>query len=153
MQRFQWSRCNTGLVSFLRHRTHGYPYDMQVARLVLWTSSAALSLGIDVVTKSAPHSMVVDHYSHTPGIILLGLGVFLFLLGIWRSRVVAIGSGLMFGGLCGNGGQIILYGYASDWLPVGGWLTNAADISGALGLLCCFADYVSGALSHISVRG
>jgi hypothetical protein len=48
----------------------------------------------------------------------------------------------MFGGLLGNGGQVVLFGYASDWLPIGGWLTNAADIAGAVGLLCCLVDYV-----------
>ena len=47
----------------------------------------------------------------------------------------------MLGGLLGNGGQLVVFGYASDWIPVGGWLTNVADISGAVGLICCLTGY------------
>lgn len=111
-------------------------------RFALWVTCATASLGTDAVTKSLPHAIVVDHYAHTPAPILACLAIFLLLLGLGKSRLVAIGSGLMFGGLCGNGGQVLLYGYASDWIPVGNWLTNIADIAGAVGLLCCFAGYL-----------
>lgn len=110
--------------------------------LALWTLCAAVSFGTDAVTKSMPHAIVVNHYAHTPPAILAALAVFLLLLGISKSPLVAVGSGFMFGGLCGNGGQVLLFGYASDWIPIGDWLTNVADIAGAAGLLCCFAGYL-----------
>jgi len=95
------------------------------------------------VTKATPHATVVNNYSHTPSFVFALVGLFLCALGLWHSRLLALGAGLMFGGLCGNGGQLLLYGYASDWIPIGGWLTNVADISGAVGLVCCFAAYVT----------
>lgn len=114
----------------------------RIVRSILWLTCAGVSFGTDAVTKAVPHEVVVNHYAQTPAGILVLLAVFLAVLGVWRSRLVAIGSGLMFGGLCGNGGQVLLFGYASDWIPIGNWLTNVADIAGAVGLLCCFADYV-----------
>jgi hypothetical protein len=110
-----------------------------LVRFTLWAAAAATALLVDVVTKAAPHQLVVNHYSHTSWLVLSVVGVSLYALGLWHSNTLAVGAGLMFGGLCGNGGQLLLYGYASDWIPVGGWLTNAADIAGALGLVCCFA--------------
>jgi hypothetical protein len=111
-------------------------------RFYLWIMAAVISLGTDIVTKAAPHALVIDHYSRTPAAVLVVVSIFLCGLGLLHSNRLAIGAGLMFGGLCGNGGQLLLYGYASDWLPVGGWLTNVADISGAVGLLCCFTGYL-----------
>lgn len=110
--------------------------------LVLWGFCAVLSFGADAVTKALPHAIVVNHYAHTPAAILAALAIFLLVLGLGKSPLVAVGSGFMFGGLCGNGGQVLLFGYASDWIPVGNWLTNVADIAGAGGLLCCFAGYL-----------
>jgi hypothetical protein len=111
-------------------------------RFALFCGAALASFLADIVTKATPHSLVVNNYSHTPGIVLVLVGLFLCALGLWHSRLLAVGAGFMFGGLCGNGGQLLLYGYASDWIPLGGWLTNVADISGAVGLLCCFTGYV-----------
>lgn len=111
-------------------------------RFLLWSTAAAACFLLDAVTKAAPHANTVNNYSHTPGLMLLVVGLFLCGLGLWHSRTLAVGAGLMFGGLLGNGLQLVLYGYASDWIPVGGWLTNVADISGALGLVCCFTGYV-----------
>ena len=116
---------------------------MQVLiRFALWSTAGAATLTADVVTKAAPHAMVVHHYSNTPAVVLVLVGLSLYALGLWHSNVLAVGAGLMFGGLCGNGGQLLLYGYATDWIPVGGWLTNIADIAGALGLVCCLTAYV-----------
>jgi hypothetical protein len=103
---------------------------------------------VDVGSKAAPHSIVVNNYSHTPAVVFVLVGLFLCALGLWHSRLLAFGAGLMFGGLCGNGGQLLVFGYASDWIPVGGWLTNVADISGALGLLLCTAGYVASLAAH-----
>lgn len=114
-----------------------------LVRLALWTTASVTSLTADIVTKAAPHALVVNHYAHTPAVVLGLVSVFLCALGLLHSNQLAIGAGLMFGGLCGNGGQLLLYGYASDWIPIGGWLTNVADISGALGLLCCFTGYLT----------
>lgn len=120
--------------------------------LALWVSCAGLSFGVDAVTKALPHAVVVNHYAHTPALLLAGLAIFLLLLGLGKSPLVAVGSGFMFGGLCGNGGQVLLFGYASDWIPVGAWLTNVADIAGAAGLLCCFAGYLRIPLSGSNVE-
>src|SRR5579864_3298797 len=111
-------------------------------RLLLLSSTSVLALGADVFTKAEPHPLVVDHYSHTPAIALIAVSVFLCALGMWHSDMLAIGAGLMFGGLCGNGGELLLKGYATDWIPIDGWLTNVADITGAVGLIWCFAGYV-----------
>lgn len=105
-------------------------------------AAAGLTLALDLTTKAEPHPLVVDHYSHTPALALILVSVFLCALGIWHSNMLAVGAGLMFGGLCGNGGELLVRGYATDWIPVGGWVTNVADIAGLLGLLWCFAGYV-----------
>src|SRR5437764_10988403 len=111
-------------------------------RFGLWSMTAAVSVLADVATKADRHHLVVRNYSHTPVIVFVRVGLFLFALGLWHSNLLAIGAGFMFGGLCGNGGQLLVLGYASDWIPVGGWLTNVADIAGAVGLLCCFTGYL-----------
>lgn len=113
-----------------------------LVRLTLWLTAGTVSLLADIVTKAEPHPLVVNHYSHTPLIVLVAVSIFLFSLGLLHSNQLAIGAGLMFGGLVGNGGQLLLYGYASDWIPIGDWLTNVADISGAVGLLCCCSGYL-----------
>lgn len=122
----------------MRHRTVPRGWKL----LALWVACAGVSFAADALTKALPHPVVVNHYSHTPAVILVALAIFLLLLGVRKSPLVAVGSGFMFGGLCGNGGQVLLFGYASDWIPVGSWLTNVADIAGAAGLLFCFAGYL-----------
>jgi hypothetical protein len=107
----------------------------------MFGASAILALMVDITTKALPHRFVVEHYNRAPVGALVAAAALLCVLGVWRSRVVAVGAGIMFGGLCGNAGQVLLYGYASDWLPLGSWLTNAADIEGAVGLVCCAAGY------------
>jgi hypothetical protein len=121
-------------------------------RFALWMSTGLAALIADVATKSAPHATVVHNQAHTPPLLFALVGCFLWVLGIWHSRLLAIGAGLMFGGLCGNGGQLLLTGYATDWIPIGGWLTNVADISGALGLVCCFAGYALSAFKRHSLQ-
>ena|SRR5947209_15817331 len=115
---------------------------MTVARRIgLWLSCALLVVTADVITKAVPHGVVATNHARTPLIIYAIVGCFLFALGLWRSLLLTAGAGLMFGALCGNAGQLILDGYATDWIPIGGWLTNVADIAGAIGLVCCFAGY------------
>jgi hypothetical protein len=111
-------------------------------RFGLWLTAALFALGTDVVTKAEPHPTVAHNYSHTPAALLFALAACLCILGVGHSKTLAVGAGLMFGGLCGNGGQLLAYGYASDWLPIGGWLTNAADIFGFLGITCCGIGYL-----------
>lgn len=120
-------------------------------RFALLVSTGLAALVVDIATKSAPHTTVVHNQAHTPPLIFILVGCFLWFLGLWHSRLLAIGAGLMFGGLCGNGGQLLLSGYATDWIPVGGWLTNIADISGAMGLMCCFAGYAISAFRRHSM--
>src|SRR5438270_10754396 len=110
-------------------------------RLSLWLSCASLVVTADVMTKAAPHHVIAANHAHTPAFIYVVVGCFLFSLGIWRSLLLTVGAGLMFGALCGNAGQLLLDGYATDWIPIGGSLTNVADIAGAIGLVCCFAGY------------
>jgi hypothetical protein len=121
-------------------------------RFSLWVSTGLTAVVADIATKSAPHATVVHNQAHTPPLIFALVGCFLWILGLWHSRLLAIGAGLMFGGLCGNAGQLLLSGYATDWIPIGGWLTNIADISGALGLVCCFTGYAVSALERHTPR-
>jgi hypothetical protein len=112
-----------------------------IGRLILLVCTALLTVSADIFTKAFPHRMVVLHHAHVPALILVLVGAFLIMLGVRYSSTLAIGSGLMVGGLCGNGGQLVLFGYASDWIQLGDWLTNVADIADALGLVCCCAGY------------
>lgn len=112
-----------------------------IERVTLLVCTAMLTLSVDIFTKAFPHRLVVLHHAHVPALVLLLVGIFLVVLGTRYSTTLAIGAGLMVGGLCGNGGQLILFGYASDWIPLGDWLTNVADIADALGLVCCCAGY------------
>ena len=121
-------------------------------RFGLWMSTSLAALAADIATKAAPHATVVHNQAHTPPLLFVLVGCFLWILGLWHSRLLAVGAGLMFGGLCGNGGQLLLSGYATDWIPIGGWLTNVADIAGALGLLCCFAGYAVSAFQRRAMR-
>ena len=113
-----------------------------LVRFVIWLSAGLASLTADIVTKAVPHPLVINHYAHISLAVLVVVSLLLCSIALWHSNTLSLGSGLMFGGLCGNGGQLVLYGYASDWIPIGGWLTNVADIAGALGLVCCLAGYL-----------
>jgi lipoprotein signal peptidase len=123
-----------------------------IARFLLWVSAGAVALSADLVTKAAPHDVYAYNYAHTPLLVFLLVGFFLCVLGVWHSRLLSVGAGLMFGGLCGNAGQLLLMGYATDWIPVHGWLTNVADIAGAVGLVCCFFGYVVSAVQRSPQR-
>lgn len=110
-------------------------------RLALWWLSAFAALMADVETKMLPHPVIIRHYTHVSALVLVLVGVCLLVVGVRYSPIIAIGAGLMFGGLCGNGGEILMRGYATDWIPVGEWRANVADIMDALGLVCCFVGY------------
>jgi hypothetical protein len=100
-----------------------------------------------VVTKSTAHALVLHHYRRLTIIEFIAIGIFLAFLGIYRSNLLALSAGLFLGTLLGNGGELIVHGYATDWiqfrLSENGrlWLTNLADISAALGLICLFVDF------------
>ncbi len=123
-----------------------------VRRFALWIFSALAVFAADISTKAAPHHVIAHNGAHTPFVLIVFVSCFLCGLGLWHSRLLALGSGLMFGGLCGNAGQFLLTGYATDWIPIGGWLTNVADISGAVGLVCCFVGYVLSAVQRRAVH-
>lgn len=120
-------------------------------RLTLWVAAALAAFSADALTKALPHQIVVYNYSHTPPVVFGVVAVFLAVLALWRSPLIVLGAGFMFGGLCGNAGQLFFYGYATDWIPIGRWLTNLADVAGALGLVCCCLGYAV-TLVHASRR-
>src|SRR5436309_5805360 len=93
-------------------------------RLTLWILAATVAFITDVVTKALPHERVVNHYAQVPLVPLLLVGLGLLVIGARYSPAVAIGSGLMFGGLCGNAGESLIHGYATDGMPVAAWRTN-----------------------------
>jgi hypothetical protein len=124
-----------------------------LARLILWMTSAAVALVLDVVTKLLPHPVVLNHYADAPILVAIVLGAALFGVGLWYSGTIAVGAGLMFGGLWGNVGQILLKGYATDWIPVGAWRTNVADVAAAIGLVCCFTGYARLLLTRRARQG
>lgn len=112
------------------------------SRAALFLSLAAGSFVLDGATKLTPHGTEAANYSAFPLWLLVTVALCLFALAISHSTLVAAGTGLMLGGLAGNGIQLAVEGYATDWIQVGGWLTNIADISGAVGLLCCCVGYL-----------
>ncbi len=113
------------------------------ARLLLWISTGTATFAADTITKALPHAPVVHNYSAPPAIVFALVGLFLCMLAAWQSAVVVAGAGLMFGGLCGNAVQLVVTGYATDWIPLAGWLTNVADLAGAAGFLLCCTGYAA----------
>ncbi|HZS93844.1 MAG TPA: hypothetical protein VFA78_03540 [Chloroflexota bacterium] len=112
------------------------------ARFGTWVAAAAASLAADVTTKALPHELILLNPRPTPWPLLVIAGIALLVLGLWGSPILAVGAGLMFGGLCGNGGQLLIDGAVSDWLRFGDWVTNIADLSGFAGLLICVAGFI-----------
>ena len=112
------------------------------ARLAIWIVAAAASLAADIATKALPHDLILQNARPTPWPLLLIAGVALLVLGLWGSPILAVGAGLMFGGLCGNGGQLLLDGAVSDWLRFGDWVTNVADLAGFAGLIISLAGFI-----------
>src|SRR5581483_1591282 len=112
------------------------------ARFAVWVAAAAASLTADIATKALPHDLILQNARPTPWPLLVVAGVALLVLGLWDSPILAVGAGLMFGGLCGNGGQLLIYGAVSDWLRFGDWVTNIADLSGFTGLIICLAGFI-----------
>jgi hypothetical protein len=113
-------------------------------RLGLWASCAALVVALDVITKATPHAVTATNHARTSTPTYVLVGCFLLSLTAWKSPLIVAGAGLMFGALTANAGQVLLQGYATDWIPVAGWLTNLADIAGAIGLILCLAGYLLG---------
>ncbi|GAC1633346.1 MAG: hypothetical protein NVS4B2_19030 [Chloroflexota bacterium] len=110
-------------------------------RFTIWLTSAAAVFALDALTKAGTHPVVAYNHAHTPAVVLVVVGILLLALGLVYSLMLALGAGLMFGGLLGNGGELIRYGYASDWIHVGHYLTNIADLAGGVGLICCLVGY------------
>lgn len=112
-----------------------------VARFIVWLCAAIVALVLDVLTKLLPHPVVIKHYAEAPILVAIVLGACLLGVGLRYSATIALGAGLMFGGLWGNAGQILITGYASDWIRIGVWRTNVADVAAATGLVCCCTGY------------
>jgi hypothetical protein len=111
-------------------------------RFALWATCATLVIAVDVVTKGVPHREVATNYAHAPAALYLAIGAFLLTVGVVHSPLVSVGAGFMFGALCGNAGQLMIAGFATDWIEIGGWLTNVADIAGGVGLLVCVVGFI-----------
>lgn len=111
-------------------------------RFAILVVTAAAVLAADVWTKEADHAAVLLHYRHITPFEFVAVGLFLFALALYRSNLLALAAGLLFGALCGNGGELLLHGYATDWIRVGRWLTNVADLAVVVGLLCICTDVV-----------
>jgi lipoprotein signal peptidase len=111
-------------------------------RLVTLLCAAGATVIVDAVTKWMPHPVTVENRSSLPVWAIVAIALCLVGLGVTRSRLVAAGSGLLLGGLLGNDGQVLLQGYATDWISVGSWFTNIADVAGGAGFLCCCIGYL-----------
>jgi hypothetical protein len=111
-------------------------------RFAISMATAGVVLAVDVLTKEADHEAVLLHYRHITPLEFVAVALFLLALAIYRSNLLALAAGLLFGALCGNGGELLLHGYATDWLRVGRWLTNVADLAVVGGLACICADIV-----------
>jgi hypothetical protein len=112
-------------------------------RFIICAATAATVLLADVWTKDASHDIVLLHYRHITPLEFGGVAVFLLFLALYRSNLLALAAGLLLGALGGNGGELLLHGYATDWIHLGRWLTNIADLAVVAGLLCTCADIVS----------
>lgn len=111
-----------------------------MARFALWLLTAGGATMVDLVTKNAAHPLVLRHYSHATALDLIPMGLFLLCFAVSGSYLSAFGGGLMFGGLFGNGGELLQHGYATDWILVGPYVTNIADILLVFGLVCINTD-------------
>jgi hypothetical protein len=131
----------TAVEADVENRGNRWPL-MYLVRLGICMSTAAMVLAADVWTKGANHDLVLLHYRHITPIEIGSVGVFLFALALYRSNLLALAAGLLLGALGGNGGELLLYGYATDWIRVGRWLTNVADLAVVAGLICISADIV-----------
>lgn len=110
-------------------------------RLGLWLGMSSIVLLADTVTKALPHAIVVYNMKQTPLAIVVITALALLLAALRGPTLATLGTGLMFGALCGNSGQILVAGHATDWIPLGTWFTNLADVAGTIGLLCCLWAY------------
>jgi hypothetical protein len=119
----------------------------QLTRLAICLATGLAVLTADIVTKAASHPLILHHYRRLTVVEFAAIGFFLVFLGLYRSNLLALGAGFFLGTLLGNGGELLLHGYATDWieLDIGLenriWLTNVADISAALGMVCLMSDF------------
>ena len=114
-----------------------------VGRAAIFVVTAVVATGIDLWTKTQPHPIVYHHYNHISLTRFVAVGLCLLAFALYRSPLLALAYGLYFGALCGNDGQLLAQGYATDWILVDlrpftgiAMVTNIADICVLLGLTC-----------------
>jgi Signal peptidase (SPase) II len=119
----------------------------QAYRLATCGLTGLAVLGVDAMTKASSHPLILHHYRQLTVIEFVAIGLFLVFLSLYRSALLALASGFFLGTLLGNGGELLVHGYATDWIELDLgldnhiWLTNLADISAAVGMLCLMADF------------
>lgn len=111
-------------------------------RFVVWALVGGVSAAVDLHTKMEPHPLVLHHYGHQTLLDLAPIGLFLFATVFYGSLLSAVGTGLMLGGLIGNGGELLSHGYATDWIVWGDRVTNVADIVIVFGLAIAWLDLI-----------
>lgn len=119
-----------------------------VERVLIFALTALLAVGLDLWTKAQPHDVVLHHYSAAAPAKLVALGLCLLAFAVYRTSISSVAAGLYFGALCGNGGELVAHGYATDWIVVDvrpftqyALVTNIADLCVALGLATLAIDF------------
>lgn len=133
-----------------------------MARATIFLATAGLATGIDLWTKMQPHPIVYHHYNHISLTKFVAVGLCLLAFALYRSSLLALACGLYFGALCGNDGELLAHGYATDWILVDlrpftaiALVTNVADICVVLGLTCLLGQLalVARRRQHRTVAG
>ena len=92
------------------------PASELATRVAVWVVAAAGAAGIDLWTKFQPHPVIYHHYNHISSTTFVALALCLFAFAMYRSRLTALACGLYCGALVGNDGELLVHGYATDWI-------------------------------------
>jgi hypothetical protein len=119
----------------------------EFSRLAICGVTGFAVLVVDAATKASSHPLILHHYRRLTVVEFISIGLFLLFLALYRSSLLALGAGFFLGTLFGNGGELLLHGYATDWIQLDlgldnrVWLTNLADVSAAAGMVCLVGDF------------
>ncbi|GAC1329623.1 MAG: hypothetical protein NVS2B16_11570 [Chloroflexota bacterium] len=118
-------------------------------QIAIFSMTSVVTAGVDLWTKQLPHAIILHHYNAAAPTKLVALGLCLFVFALHRTPISALAAGLYFGALCGNGGELLVHGYATDWILVDprpfttyALVTNVADICVALGLSSLVVEFM-----------